>query len=214
MVTSCAGVSYIPSFYSDISQIVELRQWPKLDASQKTSLLEEGLKTPSRIAYAIDNKRTKDYWGYEVQPGDKQYSWMKLQLDKEAPPTKFDDLVLSKAIKDGLLANGPERAPRQITADYLREFYNHTIKAIEKGLEEQCPGVFDATPITWCLTKPAIWSDVADLETLRAATEAGLGTRPGDTVQLILEPEAAAFATIVGNSENWASAPKVRRSYG
>jgi molecular chaperone DnaK (HSP70) len=54
------------------------------------------------------------------------------------------------------------------------------------------------TAIEFWFTVPAIWSDSAKQDTLAAARAAGFGTRPGDEVNLILEPEAAAIATLKG----------------
>lgn len=42
----------------------------------------------------------------------------------------------------------------------------------------------------------AIWSDAAKAATRSAAHEAGFGSRPGDEIFMVPEPEAAAIATL------------------
>ncbi|PPJ53004.1 hypothetical protein CBER1_11214 [Cercospora berteroae] len=46
------------------------------------------------------------------------------------------------------------------------------------------------------LTVPAVWSDQAQNATKATAKEAGFGSRPGDSISLIPEPEAAAVAVL------------------
>jgi len=52
------------------------------------------------------------------------------------------------------------------------------------------------TPMECWVTLPAIWSEEAKNATLQAAKRAGFGSRPGDEIFTIAEPEAAAIATL------------------
>jgi molecular chaperone DnaK (HSP70) len=54
--------------------------------------------------------------------------------------------------------------------------------------------LLNVTPIEFWFTMPAIWSDEAQHATRTAAMCAGFGTRSGDSVKMITEPEAAALA--------------------
>lgn len=51
-------------------------------------------------------------------------------------------------------------------------------------------------PFEFWFTVPAIWSDAAKAATRNAACEAGFGSRRGDEIYMVPEPEAAAIATI------------------
>ncbi|KAK6329778.1 hypothetical protein TWF730_006077 [Orbilia blumenaviensis] len=200
--TTYSGLSFILSRHNDPSEIRDYTEWP---SNTVTGHTQTGLKTPSRIAYAEDNKISKNRWGYEVGAGLKQYSWMKLHLDKEADPTDFDDPDLSEEITKGIIALGESRSAEDITSDYLKELYVHLMGVLEKKYTKP---VLQVTSIKFWLTKPAIWSDKAEVKTLRAAKKAGFGSRPGDEICLILEPEAAALATITGLSREFKTAAK------
>lgn len=89
---------------------------------------------------------------------------------------------------------GNSRKFRVITliADYLRELKKFALDDLRKstisGLKDQ--------EILWCLTIPAIWSDLQKKWMRLAAQEAGLiGTGPQEETRLllVLEPEAAAL---------------------
>ncbi|KAK6347334.1 hypothetical protein TWF696_007403 [Orbilia brochopaga] len=200
--TTYSGLSYILSRNNDPSEIIDYTEWP---ANTDTGHTQTGLKTPSRIAYAEDNNLTKNRWGYEVSSSLKHYSWMKLHLDNNAAPTEFDDPDLSQEIRDGIVSLGGNRSAEDITSDYLKELYNRLIWALEQKYSKP---LLQVTRIKFWLTKPAIWSDEAEVKTLEAAKKAGFGTRAGDEICLILEPEAAAMATITGLSRDYASAAK------
>ncbi|KAF3480439.1 heat shock 70 kDa protein 12A [Arthroderma uncinatum] len=51
-------------------------------------------------------------------------------------------------------------------------------------------------------TMPAIWSDKAQHATREAAKRAGFGSRPGDEIYMISEPEAAAIAALKDHTSN------------
>ena len=83
------------------------------------------------------------------------------------------------------------RDARGVAADFLRELYAHLESRVVKNLGKE---IFDSTPMDVWLTVPAVWSDQAQSATKNAAKEAGFEARPGDTISVISEPEAAAVA--------------------
>jgi molecular chaperone DnaK (HSP70) len=63
-------------------------------------------------------------------------------------------------------------------------------------LRERLGITLDSTPIQFVLTTPAIWSHEAQDATCDVAKEAGFMSRPGDTLWMVSEPEAAASYSI------------------
>ncbi|EEP75420.1 conserved hypothetical protein [Uncinocarpus reesii 1704] len=151
-------------------------------------------KTPSRIAYPFDNRSIgKVKWGFEIQPGLTAYSWTKLLLDEDTPLTKYDDHALEKASELGLLKLPGDKSAVDVASDFLSEVYSHILKIIEKQISAQTLAI---TPLEFWFTVPAIWSDKAKAATSTAARRAGFGTRLGDAIFMIAEPEAAAVAAL------------------
>ncbi|KAF3937163.1 hypothetical protein ABW19_dt0200561 [Dactylella cylindrospora] len=134
---------------------------------------------------------------------------MKLLLDKNATSATFDDPDLKDDIEKGNIALPSNKTVEEVTSDYLKQLYNHIIRTLEGKLGD----VLGVTEIKFWLTKPAVWSDEAETQTLRAAKAAGFGSRPNvkDEISLILEPEAAALATITSLARSRASSVKSRR---
>ena len=127
----------------------------------------------------------------------KSYSWTKLLLDKNTPLTKFDDNSLRDLYGDGLLNLPRGKTAQKVVEDYLRYLYRHLMHTLEKQLGQ---AVLKSTPIECYLTMPAIWSDQAQMATREAAKAAGFASRPGDTLAMIAEPEAAAIAAMKPNA--------------
>jgi molecular chaperone DnaK (HSP70) len=147
---------------------------------------------PSQIAYSAENAALEsDTWGYEVQPGTRAYCWTKLLLDKDTLATEYDDPSLQEASGGAALKVPADKKPVDVVADFLGHLYKHCISRIEKTVP---PDVLRLTPIDFWFTMPAIWSDEAQHATKTAAERAGFGQRPGDTISMITEPEAAALA--------------------
>jgi len=89
------------------------------------------------------------------------------------------------------------REAEGVCEDFLHEMYKYLIEELSGMLSKE---TYDATPMECWITLPAIWSDEAKDATLNAARKAGFGSRPGDTIFTIAEPEAAAIATLKGYS--------------
>ncbi|KAE8151683.1 actin-like ATPase domain-containing protein [Aspergillus avenaceus] len=137
------------------------------------------MKVPSSILY--DDFSTK--WGYQTGTSTEAFRGFKLLLDEneETPykPSLDTKKLFTKYEKDAFT----------VTADFLRRLVHH-IKEIlcqSNGISAQ------RLQTRFVLTVPAVWSDKAQNETLRAAQKSGI---PAEDVTLISEPEAAALYTL------------------
>lgn len=196
------GISYARSDQQGVENVKVVTAWPEGGAGGTGGSNEHLVKVPSRIAYQAENqgKRNfpegRDAWGYEVEPGYKSYSWTKLLLDKHALPTAFDDPYLQVGTDgddDSIMTLPAGKTATEVTTDYLTYLYNHCIAEIRKPIKGT---IFDITPIEFWFTHPATWSDNAKDATKQAAIAAGFASRPGDSISLIPEPEAAAIAAL------------------
>ncbi|KAK4541835.1 hypothetical protein LTR36_007367 [Oleoguttula mirabilis] len=121
---------------------------------------------------------------------------MKLLLDPEQR-TKFDDPELVNSEGKGVLSLPPNKGPIEVCADFLCEVAKFAFeRGLKKSINEETLAI---TPFEVWLTVPAVWSDSAKADTLRAAEaaakQAKIAYGPGTKIFLIREPEAAAIAT-------------------
>lgn len=172
----------------DINDIVVINSWPGPSRDTETVF-----KTPSRIAYASENDIRSNRWGFQVEPGMTAYSWTKLLLDKNTPRAQYDDVTLESTGGMGILKLPHGKAAVDICADFLRPIYHHLLETLERQITRE---TLKVTPLEFWFTMPAIWSDQAQNATKKAAELAGFGSRPGDIINMISEPEAAAIATL------------------
>jgi molecular chaperone DnaK (HSP70) len=133
----------------------------------------------------------ENQWGYRATPPMVMCSWTKLLLDASTRPAANDDFRLMSQTNESRLRLPSHRDAQGVAADFLRELYVHLESRVVKNLGKK---IFDSTPMDVWLTVPAVWSDQAQSATKNAAKEAGFGARPGDTISVISEPEAAAVA--------------------
>jgi hypothetical protein len=181
-----AGVSYVSTEKNDIDDIIVISNWPGGGNFQT--------KTPTRIAYASENSRIQsNRWGFDVGPKLTSYSWTKLLLDKNAARGKHDDPALATIEGPGMLKLPAFRDAAGVCEDFLHELYLHVSKVLRQQITTKG---FESTPIECWITLPAIWSDEAKDATLTAAKRAGFGSKDGDEIFTIAEPEAAAIATL------------------
>ncbi|KAI9866990.1 MAG: hypothetical protein M1813_000388 [Trichoglossum hirsutum] len=188
--TTYTGVSCVPSSKTGLRDVSIIQDWPGPSREAEVTY-----KTPTRIAYPTEgNERfcTSNTIGYSVTPKMKSHSWFKLLLDRSAA-TRFDDPSLRDTEGPGILRLPRGKTAQEVCADYLREIFQTVMSKLEKQVSAE---VLRITAIEFWFTVPAIWSDSAKQGTLAAARTAGFGTRPGDEVNLISEPEAAAIATL------------------
>lgn len=176
---------------SDFKDIIPYTAWPGGPRENNDYLT----KAPSQFAYEHENEGLeKDVWGYEVEAGMTSYSWTKLLLDRKALQNHSDDPGLKDAIDLGMLRVPHGKTAVDVVSDYLRGIH----KMFWAIIGEKLGGydILDVTPIEFWLTVPAIWTDEAKSATRQAARRAGFGSRPGDEVNLIPEPEAAAHLAL------------------
>ncbi|EME38937.1 hypothetical protein DOTSEDRAFT_83580 [Dothistroma septosporum NZE10] len=183
------GTSTVPPLSARHSSLISSRPGPKGDA-------DYSWKTPSRVAYGSENDGDSNTWGFEVVPKMKSYAWFKLLLDPEQA-TKYDDPSLNSSEGQGVLARPTYKSAVELCADYLCEIAAFAHKYFVKRLSAE---VLAATPLEFYFTVPAVWSDKAKSDTLRAAQKAAklakLKLHRDSQLFLIREPEAAAIATL------------------
>jgi molecular chaperone DnaK (HSP70) len=182
------GISFALSNAADFKDI---HPWMKYPGSSSHGG-EHFEKAPSVVALASENPElTENAWGYQVEPGMKSYSWIKLLLDNSALPTEYDDPELKKAAGSGIL-----RLPQGMSAkDVVTEFLRGMNRMFEDAVTE-ITGNNKTIPVDFWLTVPATWSEKAKILTKQAAMDAGFGTRPIDRIFLIPEPEAGAHLAL------------------
>lgn len=145
-----------------------------------------------------DSKDTEDikelaepFWGYHVEPGLNCQSWTKLLLEKDTKITKFDDPNLEKltlTATQGIMKLSLGKTATEVVGDYLRGVYNFVTSELER---RTTAAMIEITPLEFWLTVPATWSDQANKASRDAVKLAGFGSRPGDKIFMITEPEAA-----------------------
>lgn len=154
-------------------------------------------KTPSRIAYSSDNSTlASNNWGFEVSAKHKAFAWMKLLLDSEQT-TKYDDPSLTASEGHGVLRLPPGKTTVDVCADYLTEVARFAYEELKKEFGED---VVVTSPLEFWFTVPAVWSDRAKADTMRAVERAAKNAKVFEPLEvstyLVPEPEAAAVATI------------------
>lgn len=178
------GVSWVSTATgSSVDDVMLINDW-----GGKTKTADYNWKAPTVVAYRDENtaiSMQEDKWGFGVEPNMVAWSWMKLLLDKDQAKTHYDDAF--QEVKEH-----PNKEPEEMICDYLRCVYRFLIWK----LGHRTGNLSQALPFEFWFTTPAIWSDKAKDATKRAALKAGFGSRPGDQIFLIQEPEAAAVAVL------------------
>lgn len=191
------GLAWTDSSKADHKHVNLVTTWPG-GPTNNNSYLQ---KVPSQIAYKEFNASLNlpdDRWGYEVEPGMVNCSWTKLLLDRNALPSDQDDPDLRGMLDRGIYKLPANKSVATVVCDFLRRLYSHFMNIVERHIPAQ---VLAGIPIEFWFTVPALWSDEARDLTLQAATKAGFGSRPYDTINLIPEPEAAAIFTLQATNE-------------
>lgn len=189
-----AGIAFVMTLSSDANDVRVVTEWP--NASSAAELLE---KVPSRIAYPFENDNiTEIKWGYEVEAGMKSYSWFKLLLDANAAKTDFDTDALTGQLQKGLMDLPAGKDAQEVVTDYLTELHKYTMTRLERAFSAD---ILKARRIDFWFTVPATWDEAAAGSTRDAAMGAGFGSRDGDEVFMITEPESAAIAALTRSIE-------------
>ncbi|GIJ85582.1 hypothetical protein Asppvi_004441 [Aspergillus pseudoviridinutans] len=193
--TTFTGVSYALLRVTSLSIMGLVRSWPT-----PSGRLTHAIKAPSRIAYPQNNCAIqKNSWGFQIQHGTSASSWTKLLLDTGVDIAQFNDKALEAATAMGIMKLPQGKVAIQVVTDFLREVYVNTCRELEKYLVELRPPLrLRDVHMEFWFTTPAVWSDQVQFEYKEAAIRAGFGPsgdRPGDTIYMLCEPEAAALAT-------------------
>lgn len=126
---------------------------------------------------------------------------MKLLLDPKQA-TKYDDPSLKASEGQGVLSKPRGKTAVDLCADYLAKIATFSYDTLKRKFS---PEIIAISPLEFWFTVPALWSDEAKSDTLRAAEKAAKTAAifKDATVStfLIAEPEAAAVATISALTE-------------
>lgn len=181
MITGAAYLYVDPDQVPDFSKIKVVKSWPGGGGGIDNRNLD---KAPTEISF--ENGET--LWGYEIPQGTKRHSCFKLLLDEKASKRTYDDPSLASEVDGNMRPSLPDgKTVQDVTFEYLRLLYGNVMKQ----LRAHVPDTFDVTPIHFILTVPAIWSHAAQRATLDAAKRAQFGSRKGDKITMVSEPEAA-----------------------
>ncbi|KAK7539874.1 uncharacterized protein J3D65DRAFT_550985 [Phyllosticta citribraziliensis] len=181
--TTCTGVAY-GSTVGTVQDIEIISSWPKGSGT---------CKVPSRIAYRDENPELSvTRWGFRVDHQHVSYTWFKLRLDGDKEVTRGCDVSLFTEFS-GILQLPEGRSAKQTCQDFLTNVWVFVEDYLSRKFGAQ---KVRSVPIDVVMTVPAVWSDAAKYETREAALASGFGARPGDTLRLITEPEAAALTVI------------------
>lgn len=134
-------------------------------------------------------------WGYDVSVNEEALKWFKLLLidDKDQPECLRNSSQLLSARSTMKQAG---KFPVEITADYLRLLWSHSLENIGRAVGKQ---MLDIAKFVVVVTLPAIWPHYAQMRMREAVKLAGiLDERAGGQTLLsfVSEPEAAALATM------------------
>ncbi|KAG0650908.1 hypothetical protein D0Z07_2774 [Hyphodiscus hymeniophilus] len=149
---------------------VAIESWPaNIETQEGTS----SVKVPTEVRYTPQGME----WGFQIPSTIKRHKWFKLGL-AEGKVSNID---------------GQQKSSDDLTIDYLTVLVKHLMYTLEQKLGK---AILQSIPIEFCLTVPAIWSEVAKDKTLKACEKAGLKSKAG--ILLVSEPEAAAIYALHG----------------
>lgn len=196
LLLTLTGVAHIMSLNGEAKDIEVIKNWP--GGLRNNEQLE---KVPSRIAFMSENESIdEDKWGYEVPAGLQSYTWFKLLLDAGSGTALLDGDEMTEKMDSGLLELPEGMTAGEVAAAYLSKLYDHTMEVLRR---RHTANILEVTPIDFWFTVPANWQEDAIDATRTAAEVAGFGSRFGDQLSIITEPEAAAIAVLsTANNDN------------
>ncbi|KAJ1327994.1 molecular chaperone HscA [Microdochium nivale] len=180
------GVSYAWSDAQNASDVFLITKWGYNGLASGAHSIEK--QVPSKITYGEQHQ-----WGSNTEPGVEAFFWAKLLLDKHASATEFDDKRLREVDGSGILTLPVWKPAEQVFADYMTHIYAHVMEQLAGKTSKE---ILAVTAIEFWFTVHAMWSVRAQEATRKAACKAGFGSRTGDTVHMIKEPEAAAISCL------------------
>jgi molecular chaperone DnaK (HSP70) len=128
-------------------------------------------------------------WGYETKSSTNTFTWFKLGLGQDQAQEVYDDKLLYHGL--GSIKCPDVMTYSDLAKDYLNHFYQHMMRILK---EQEGDATFDLLAFHFILAVPAGWPDVSRNLIKSCAERAGFGSREGDKISLIAEPEAAALA--------------------
>lgn len=159
------------------------QKWPGDSAHQ--------YKTPSMLTYdfSTPTKPKVQSWGYSATASKHTYTWFKLGLGEDQEQNQHDDKLLFEGL--GAIKCPENMKYRDLVTDYLTCFYKYFLEIIRK---DSLSATFSLLAFRFVIAVPAGWPD-GDRQLIKSCAEkAGFGSRKGDSMTMIEEPEAAALA--------------------
>ena len=89
---------------------------------------------------------------------------------------------INRGLADGKKSSSGDKTPEQLTTDYFKALYSHLMYTLEQKLGVS---ILRTIPVEFCLTVPAIWTEVAKEKTLKAFKTA---TKSQSEIHLVSEP--------------------------
>ncbi|MCJ1404053.1 hypothetical protein MMC11_007277 [Xylographa trunciseda] len=175
--TTFSGVAWVHSSQPNIRNTII--QWP--------NAISEGLEgiTKPKVPTELQYVGSKIGWGYKISDSAPRHKWFKLSLD----PTQERNLFsLEPELPDAYpSASSHHVTVEKMVIDYLTALRQH----VEQVLQYKVPkDTLARTPLQYCLTVPAVWSETAQAKTHACAVAAGM--TKDEELTMITEPEAAA----------------------
>ncbi|KAF4626038.1 hypothetical protein G7Y89_g12118 [Cudoniella acicularis] len=160
--TTFSGVAWAETRRGDHHTVIET--WPsRLGTREGMS----SVKVPTELRYTPEGTQ----WGFQIPNIIERHQWFKIGIsEKKATPVG-------------------EKTPEELTTDYLSELYKHLMYTLEQQLGA---AILRTIPLEFCLTVPAIWSELAKENTLKACKKAGIKSK--SEILLVSEPATAICA--------------------
>ncbi|KAI9473985.1 MAG: hypothetical protein EXX96DRAFT_529019 [Benjaminiella poitrasii] len=176
--TTFSGASYAFTHTTATPEVFDIQKWPHKGGNFYP-------KTPTLLAYKRSDPTTMVEWGH----GAKKIM-LKPQAAKENIILSNFKLNLDESLHPREIAENHQSTIDNI-ADYLNALHNYVMEELKKGFAKN----YDPCQFRYCLTVPAMWSDLAKYSMRKAALKAGLIRKddPEDRLILTSEPEAAAL---------------------
>ncbi|KAI7901283.1 uncharacterized protein BX663DRAFT_515501 [Cokeromyces recurvatus] len=175
--TTFSGASYAFTHITTTPEIFDIQKWPQKGGDFYP-------KTHTLLVYKRSNPIVMIEWGHGAKK-----MMLKPQAAKENIILSNFKLNLDESLQRGIAEN--YRSNVDIIADYLKALHEYVLEELSKGFAKN----YDPNHFRYCLTVPAMWSDLAKYSMRKAAVKAGLVRKEDseDRLMLISEPEAAAL---------------------
>lgn len=174
--TTFSGASY--SFtHNKNPEVFDVQKWPHKGGNFYP-------KVPTLSVYKRSDPQVLVDWGHGAKK-----MMQKPQSAKENIILSNFKLNLDESLHRGIAENN--RSSVLNIADYLKVLHEYVLEDVTRGFAKN----YDPSTFRYCLTVPAMWSDLAKHSMRKAAIKAGLVSEndPQDRLILISEPEAAAL---------------------